>query len=452
MSHNKQFPVDAVQHVPNDTGAVRPPARTHAERAPDGREQGEGSLGAPPTNRAPCNYNPETFQALRYGVDSLYLSYPGMLSEEWDRKLAELKEQAQSESEGQQALAQVVIGGHIFEVRDKGRGRFSYVLVDNCYHIQTSNSCSKALPLAYVQISSEYLAAVGVEQAEASLRFIANTLGVVEEPANISRVDLFADFCANLRMDTFDPLEDWVTRTGAIDLHYRFGQFSGWSFGMGGDIGARLYDKTLEIEKKSRKFFLHDLWREVGWNGERQVWRIEFEAKRDVLKELGILKLDNLLQLQAALWLYLTQDWLRLAVPSFTDSNQTRWPNHALWDQITGTFQPDIEQPRLKRFSPTRLPLDERMFVHGLGGLTSFMASRGIEDIGEGIGEYFHQAKEFHIIRSGMKYRGLELYVGRKVLAKNRRFNTVNNRKNHQGDIQEIADKADAYRKASEGE
>lgn len=376
MSHEKQFPVDAVQHVPDDTGEALSAARSHASGADGGSVRADE--GAPPSNTAPCNYNPETFHALRFGVDSLYLSYPGLLAEEWDHKLADLKELARSESETQQALAQVVIGEHLFEVRDKGKGRFSYVLVDNCYHIQTSNGRSKALPLAYVQISSEYLAAVGVEQAEQSLRFIVNTLGLVKETANVSRVDLFVDFCADIGMDLFNPLEHWVTRTQSVDLHYRYGQFSGWSFGLGGEVSARLYDKTLEIEKKSRKFFLHDLWRAAGWDGARKVWRMEFQAKRDVLVTLSVLKVEHLLQLQAGLWRYFTEDWLRLAVPSPTDSNQTRWPNHPLWDDITKAFRLELEQPRLQRFSPMRPPSDAQLFVNGLGGVTSFMARRGL--------------------------------------------------------------------------
>lgn len=384
-------------------------------------------------------------------MDSLYLSYPGVLAEEWDRKLGDLKELAQSESETQQALAQVVIGEHLFEVRDKGRARFSYVLVDNCYHIQASNSRSKALPLAYVQISSEYLSAVGVEQAEQSLRFIVNTLGLVKEPANVSRADLFVDFCADLRMDAFDPLEDWVTRTGAIDLHYRFGQFSGWSFGMGGDVSARLYDKTLEVEKKSKKFYLHDLWRAAGWDGERQVWRMEFEAKRDALVTLKVLKVEHLLQLQAGLWGYFTEDWLRLAVPLSTDSNQTRWPNHPLWDDIAKAFQQEVEQPKLQRFSPRRPPCDAQLFVNGLAGVTSFMAREGYDDLGEGFGEYLHQVKQYHDARYDVPGFGFKRYVERKVAAKNRRYNSVNNRKSHPRDAQEVADKAEAYQKAKGG-
>lgn len=92
----------------------------------------------------------------------------------------------------------------------------------------------------------------------------------MDEPANISRVDLFVDFTADLRMDTFDPLRDWVTRTQSVDLHYRYNQFSGWSFGMGGNIGARLYNKRLEIEKKSRKFYIYELWL-ASWLGHLQV-------------------------------------------------------------------------------------------------------------------------------------------------------------------------------------
>lgn len=408
--------------------------------------------GTPPSNTVPLNYNQNTFKALRYGIDSLYVSYPGVIAEDWDKKLSKLKEQAQSEDENQQALAQVVIGQHIFEVKDKGKGRFSYVLVDNSFYLQASNGRSKALPMAYVQISSEYLAHVGVEQAEKSLQFIVNTLGLVHEPANISRGDLFVDFCADVAMDSFNPLESWVTRTQSIDLHYRYNQFSGWSFGMGGDIGARLYNKTLELEKKSKKFYLHDFWKAEGWDGQQTVWRMEFEAKREVLKQLGIYKLNNLLELQTALWLYLTKDWLRLAVPSPTDSNQTRWPNHPLWDDITQVFTQDREQAKLQRFSNARLPEDDRLFVHGLGGITSFMAREGIDDLGEGIGEFLHQAKEFHDKRAKVQCNGMDAYVTKKVKSKNRRFNSINNRKNNFSDKHQVLVNAAEYRNQSDGD
>ena len=411
-----------------EPAALRPHDRIHAQRVTDGQERGGGaSGGTPPTNRVPLKYNPEQSKLLRFGVDSLYLSYPGIMSEDWNNKLARLKELAQQEDDLSQSIAQVTICEHLFEVRDKGAGRFSYVLADNAYRIQASNARSKSLPLAYVQISSEYLTHAGIEHAEQALRHIVHTLGIVHEPANISRVDLYADFCADCEMDAFEPLRDWVTRVETLTLHYSFGHFSGWSFGSGGDIVARLYDKTLEVEKKSHKFYLHELWKAAGWEGERQVWRMEFEAKRNALVSLQLPKLAQLLPNQAALWHYLTENWLRLTVPAETDSNRARWNNHPLWDFIASAFDTGNEPAKLRRFNPARLPEDERLFVHGLGAITSFMASRGIEDIGEGIGEYVHQAKAYHVTRSGFKPDGMERYVGRKVKAKNRRYNTVLN-------------------------
>ena len=111
------------------------------------------------------------------------------------------------------------------------------------------------------------------------------------------------------------------------------------------------------------------------------------------------------------------------------DTKRDRWPNHPLWDAIASAYALQLDQPRLKRFRPARLPADERLFVHGLGGLTSFMASRGIEDFGEGLGEYLTQAKEFH----PSKGEPFSSYVGRKVKAKARKYNTIENQKNMVG-------------------
>jgi hypothetical protein len=239
-----------------------------------------------------------------------------------------------------------------------------------------------------------------------------------------------------------------VTRVETMSLHYSYGQFSGWSFGSGGDIVARLYDKTLEIEKKSHKFYVHELWKAAGWDCGTQVWRMEFEAKRAALVSLQMPKLAQFLPNQTALWRYLTENWLRLTVPTETDSNRARWGNHPLWDFIASAFNDETEQPKLKRFTAARLPQDERLFVHGLGAVTSFMASRGIEDIGEGFGEYIHQAKVYHEIRSGYKHDGMVQYVARKVKAKNRSFNSVLNAEQN---LAEICESSKTYMLAKEG-
>ncbi len=70
--------------------------RCGVSRAGGGQEVAAPAFeGAPPSNTAPYNCN-DYFKALRWGVDSLYLSYPGELSKEVDAQLQALKELAKS--------------------------------------------------------------------------------------------------------------------------------------------------------------------------------------------------------------------------------------------------------------------------------------------------------------------------------------------------------------------
>ena len=178
--------------------------------------------GALLSNTAPANCinipgpgNNYDFSVLRLGIDSLYLSYPGKLGAGWAQRLEGLKLAAQSTEEGDRSNAQVKLGGHLFEVKDKGKGRFAFVLVDNCYHIQLSSGQSDVLPLAYVQLSSELLTALSIREAEEKLRFIVNTLGIVRSEAQVSRVDLFVDFVSPMTMDSWKQ-NAWVTRANKI--------------------------------------------------------------------------------------------------------------------------------------------------------------------------------------------------------------------------------------------
>jgi len=323
----------------------------------------------------------------------------------------------------EQAQAQLKIGEHLFEVSDHGAKRFPFILADNCYLIKFSSARAKSLPLAQVQISSEYLHAVGVEAATANLCSIIAQFGETSRAPQISRADVYLDFICAVDFDRVDQ-ECWITRADLLTKHYdrRIPQpFTGWVVGQGGNLSSRLYEKTVEIEHKSRKFFFHDLWQPQGWQSTDKVWRQEFQLRREPLKQLGINTVDDLIRQQGALWHYLTEGWLRLAIPNPDDATRTRWTTHPVWQAIAQA-QP-TSQTRLTRFRPQRLPREAWMMVNGLGGLTSFMASRGIEDFGEGLGEYLHRAKEYHQEQG----HDLDSYIQRKVKAKGRRYNTLNN-------------------------
>lgn len=429
-----------------------------AERMTDTGEMTQAA-GASPSNTAPANCisphtptsAPSIFKLLRYGIDSLYLSYPGTLSHEWEHDLERMKGLAQSDEPFERSTAQVSLGGHLFEVKDKGKGRYPYVLVDNCFHLQVSRATAKRLPLAYVQLSSELLTAMSVSDAEQALRFIVNTFGRVDGEAQTSRVDLFVDFVSDVSMESWHR-DAWVTRAHKINTYSDQREFTGWSIGLGGVLSARLYDKTLEL-RQSHKDYLKPLWQAAGWQEGQSVWRLEFQFKREVLNELGVTSIPLLLSSLPGLWGYAVGSWLRLTVPNPDDATQTRWPNHPLWDRLAGVSWGSADGVPLGRLRKTRLPSDESLFVNGLGGLTSFMASQGITDLGEGFGEFLAHAERFHDTQTTQPGRNLRGYVAAKVADKARRFNTLRNetREAEHERQNRRHQQAEAYRLAKDG-
>jgi hypothetical protein len=152
---------------------------------------------------------------------------------------------------------------------------------------------------------------------------------------------------------------------------------------------------------------------------------MEFQIKREALKALGVRTVPELVAKRHNLWQYLCEDFLRLAQPSETDRTRSRWSNHPLWDSMGACFLIDgLNSGKLSRFSPTRPPSDEHLFLNGLGALSSFMAREGITDTGEAIGEFFHQAEAFH---RGKDAAGMRGYLHRKASLKGKRFNTIKN-------------------------
>jgi hypothetical protein len=205
--------------------AVQPDAVPVAVEIPPGAGAADpGGIstepGATPSNTAPDNSkrnrNKEIapfFQPLRWGVDSLYLSYPGQLSEAVDADLRSLKKLAQ-ERDDLAAKAQYPLGAHIFEVKDKSSGLFPFTLEDNAFQIRLSAHHAKALPMAYVKVSSHYLSHKTPADAEAHLRSLLYPLGEVSAP-KVSRIDLFVDFASSVDMESWSR-SAWSPKPAAL--------------------------------------------------------------------------------------------------------------------------------------------------------------------------------------------------------------------------------------------
>lgn len=408
---------------------------------------GDREAVAVPSNTAINNSNNETggLKFLRFGVDSLYLSYQGDLYPDVNERLKALKAIAQAETSHEQAMAQYAVGEHLFEVKDKGSSFFNYVLEDNAFRIQLSRP-GKAVPMAYVKLSSEYLTHKTPKDAESALHAVLSQLGQIDGAANVSRIDLFCDFVSEQDMEAWNR-SAWVTHAGSVNAYSVDNQFTGWAVGLGGVIAGRLYNKLLEIIK-SNKGYLIPLWAQAGWSSEEPIWRLEFEFKRQFLTQKGLVKLHEVLANLNGLWSYATTEWLKLTIPNPDDETRSRWPIHPMWASLSSLDWETNGGPLQNRFSNERTPEDRISLNRAFSALTTWMAAHGFVDWEHAIVP-FRMALYHHInnraMDGGLSFEGL---IQEKVAIKGRQFNTINNIPD---DDDSITD-AGAYRAASDGE
>jgi len=426
--------VDAVD------GAAQPPA--------------DGGSATPPSNTVADKCNSPIYP-LQLGVDSLYLSYRGALSREREGDLRELKAAAQSDDPGNVFQAQLRVGEHVFEVKDRGSSLFAYVLEDNAFRIALSRSSARSLPMAYVKVSAHRLASAVPSVVESELASLLREFGDLEGGASVSRIDLYVDFTSTVDMEGWSR-KSWVGRASNVHAHSSNDTFSGWSLGLKGPISARLYDKTLEI-KVSRKAWIKDHWLARGWNGSDRVWRLEFQLRRDGLESLTTVDFANVLRELGAIWAYCTGEWVRLCVPSESDNTRTRWRVHPFWEAVQRLDWGTPSSPLVRQFAADRAPEMSRLLRHVLGLLWSFMALRGTYELGEGIQQLWAALDEHMARRSEFLGIGPRRLVFEQVALRVRKFNLGLNadeipdedRLHREGDG--LAEEAAAYRRASRG-
>ena len=424
------------------------PART-AQQADGDRESVAVPSNTATNNSININNENGAVKFLRWGVDSLYLSYQGELYPHINEQLSQLKRQAQSEKQNDQAKAQIKIGDHLFEVKDKGTSMFAYILENNAFRIQLSRP-GKAVPMAYVKISSEYLTHLLPAEAEKRLSAILSQLGALESTANVSRIDLFVDFVSHQNMEAWSR-EAWVTHAASVNAYAIDNHFTGWAVGLGGVMACRIYDKLFEIIK-SNKGYLIPLWQAAGWQAGEPIWRLEFEFKREMLVQKDLSKLADVLANMNGLWSYATTEWLKLTLPNPEDKTRSRWAIHPMWASLAALDWETSGGALKQRFSNDRAPNDQVALNRGFSAVTTWMAAHGHRDYETAIHPFFIALDEFINNRAMDFGLSFEELVAEKVAGKARRFNTLDNNEKLESTDSDKTAAIEAYRKASDGE
>ncbi|MBL4573118.1 MAG: hypothetical protein JKY86_08595 [Gammaproteobacteria bacterium] len=412
-------------------------------------------LGTKPSNTVPStSINHSTTQILRSGVDSLYLSYRGEMHPAMAIKLTALKRLAQSDQDSKSAIAQLPVGDQILEVLGHGRPPYTYVLVDGWFRLEIAKARAKLLPMAYCKIASSVLTALGPHSSVDALNTVVDAIGKRDGQPNVSRIDICVDFTTDQPLDQLLENE-FVTKARSFSRHTVARQFSGFSFSAGSCTSARMYNKTLEIISKNRpRPDLELQWRQNGWDGVQDVWRLEFQFRRESLAAFDLVPYQQAVSALKDLWVYATENWIRHTLPSITDRTQSRWPTTPFWKVIQSAEWDKPTSEPLSRLYPDkgRSPSDKYLFVNGLSTLTSFAAREGFDSPEQAVRAYLKAAINFHDKREDDVGIDFSNYFRQKVENKRRSYNIAQNHPLDEG--LHPADKAVAreYRKRSGGE
>lgn len=318
---------------------------------------------------------------LLWGIDKLEGSFeiPGYLDQagELITQLMGLRGEAQLARKPQPHQ----IGSRTFLVQPKGRKFYELQLTHSDWIMWWTDYEKPGVPPVLVSISSEYLWAVGAAEAVKQVYITLRLAGLDPKGDKCSRVDFMLDYtgrpleisdmydivCSSRKRMPLDgqflAADETLGRVGQklrdhgrdpeleqeIRRYFihrgRAVEMTGIVVALGQPLSWRGYNKTLEIERVSGKWWFHELWRANGWiedpeTGELpQVWRSEFQLRREVITDLEPLlarplsSFRDVIDHAGAVWLFLTEEWLTFRNRR-KDKNVSRCPVRRWWQAV----------------------------------------------------------------------------------------------------------------------
>lgn len=293
-------------------------------------------------------------------------------------------------------------GGLHFEVRGLGRKvgegpYFSWQLrvAGITWSVMNRRGPGPFGPNVLCEVGSAALMERGVDACYGAMVHGIETLGGRVESDTVSRVDLCVDL-PGVPVSEFVQRFRWgrfLTRTRGrdewtvfpADVHHVGLKCTGLTFGKGGPVVLRIYDKLSECARDERKL---SILRARRWGGAPDVaTRVEFQLRREVLKELlavvgsGKGSFADYRLARAGIVAYLVKQWVSVAGHRVTIRNGSRQGLAPCWREVVRAFQSWAgESVGLTRVR--RGPVDGSRLVRGaLGCLVSAVCR--VEDSGE---------------------------------------------------------------------
>jgi hypothetical protein len=312
------------------------------------------------------------------GMDTVYFSCDLPLSDTMRERLTHEKAIAQTRAAQQQVHCHEWLEARI--APQGAKGGYAFLIETEDFSVKLLGEHIQNRPSVFIEMRSHALhthpeGAAGscdaalvwvrthlyADQAVAAKDAISFTV------AKISRADIHIDWQGGYTPALRNLSEELrcFIRPGRVKgaLYFQGGSATGIQFGRS-QVVARLYNKTLETKEKGNDAYAELLTAPYGeaYNPEQDVWRLEFELKREGAKgfrlyappdeedpdeeveaEMSAEELQHIGTLprffarMEELFLHLTRHWLRLVEES-EDANRSRWPIHPTWEQLRDAF------------------------------------------------------------------------------------------------------------------
>jgi hypothetical protein len=320
---------------------------------------------------------------LSCGIDTLDLSGNVSWGEDWssvNRELGEGRGRAQA-ADKSVFFRDTCCGPLLISPRGKPP-MYRYHLQAKDLHLFVSMSPDgEKTPNVYVSFLSRSLWGCGVKVLLAMVGRLVGELGGTVKALKPSRVDLCADFhvpgglCLSVLRDLGVP-EDIMTsdimKGCQLETFYIGARH--------GSIQARVYDKAKESLKNYKEWFL-DIWHVEKLE---DIWRVEFQLRREALRQYGLNTVPELLAALGGMWADLTVNWYSLRLRD--DSNTSRRSVHPFWRAVQACaerFGPVAEVKR--QLQPSGNAKADYYTSRAANLLAGYAACEGLPDLSEAL-------------------------------------------------------------------
>jgi len=253
-------------------------------------------------------------QVRAHGIDTMALSVTGIWkNHEWFSCFRKMKSEAQEQSEDVNGIINTGGGSEWhFKMQPNGSHGYEWLLVSNDFVLRIGRWTTKhTRPNAMIEIRSEMLWRMGAVKAKNQIIDMLAGMGLEIETVKPSRVDLCLDMLVPKSMWNKNLIDYAVTKAFDRTIHMRQGEsIKGISIGSG-KLVARIYDKPLEIRQKSGKIWMFDIWGLDEIPKEKIMARVEFQIRREAIKEMKIDVIGDFFEQEKGVWLYCSEKWLK---------------------------------------------------------------------------------------------------------------------------------------------